>query len=262
MMEYPGTMRPGRRRENVPFEDLPLDNIDDIPIPWPYFQELEWHHQFPAPHDNPVDVEDYIEELGRWATVEDEAEMRRDARKGLKDRKAQEKEKLAHQIMDDTEDDDDYDFTAQQTAPSPTGLDFLTDSGTDKEDEKDDDDEEDSDDFLASLGLDTDIEDQTAVQTTTDEDDDDELPDLDFDEDDNDDNADDSVTEVVPLDSLNEADELDDKTEEISYDQDTTNEYDDGGFDFDFDDMDDVDGEMSMGGDDDDNENDVSGDDD
>ena len=39
MLEYPGTMRPGRTPENMPYHDLPgLDTEDDDPVPWPHFQ--------------------------------------------------------------------------------------------------------------------------------------------------------------------------------------------------------------------------------
>ena len=37
MMEYPGTMRPGRTPENMPFHDLPIGDDDPDPVPWPHF---------------------------------------------------------------------------------------------------------------------------------------------------------------------------------------------------------------------------------
>ena len=41
MMEYPGTMRPGRTPENMPFHDLPIGDDDPEPVPWPHFQQIE-----------------------------------------------------------------------------------------------------------------------------------------------------------------------------------------------------------------------------
>jgi hypothetical protein len=41
MMEYPGTMRPGRTPENMPFHDLPIGDDDPDPVPWPHFQQIE-----------------------------------------------------------------------------------------------------------------------------------------------------------------------------------------------------------------------------
>lgn len=39
MLEYPGTMRPGRTPENMPYHDLPGMNAEDNdPVPWPHFQ--------------------------------------------------------------------------------------------------------------------------------------------------------------------------------------------------------------------------------
>ena len=65
---------------------------------------------------------------------------------------------------------------------------------------------------------DADVEDLTGVQTITDEGDDNKVPHLDLDKDNNNDNDNDSVTKVALLDSLNEADELDDAMEEIAMD--------------------------------------------
>ena len=41
MMEYPGTFRPGRTPENMPFHDLPIGDDDPDPVPWPHFQQIE-----------------------------------------------------------------------------------------------------------------------------------------------------------------------------------------------------------------------------
>eukprot|EP00934_Nitzschia_sp_Nitz4_P002582 Nitzschia sp. Nitz4//scaffold253_size28098//20773//21501//NITZ4_008145-RA/size28098-processed-gene-0.58-mRNA-1//1//CDS//3329544312//2572//frame0 len=52
-MEYPGTMRPGRVPSSYPYHDLPMDNIEEDNIPWPYLMEIDFHHrwqpEFPAP---------------------------------------------------------------------------------------------------------------------------------------------------------------------------------------------------------------------
>eukprot|EP00581_Thalassiosira_minuscula_P028464 CAMPEP_0183750120 /NCGR_PEP_ID=MMETSP0739-20130205/827_1 /TAXON_ID=385413 /ORGANISM="Thalassiosira miniscula, Strain CCMP1093" /LENGTH=181 /DNA_ID=CAMNT_0025986057 /DNA_START=35 /DNA_END=577 /DNA_ORIENTATION=- len=77
MLEYPGTMRPGRTPENMPYHDLPGLNVHDPnPVPWPHFQEIAWHHKWEPPHAQAPLMEDYIESQGRWASVEEEAEMR------------------------------------------------------------------------------------------------------------------------------------------------------------------------------------------
>jgi hypothetical protein len=264
-------MRPGKRRENIPYQDLPLGDDDSIDIPWPYFQEIDWHHKYGAPHPPPTPMEDYIDILGRWATVEDEAELRRDARKGLRDREAQEeKDKLTHQIMDDTDDDEEEELA------SAAGIDFLTEidsSSTDdaiasddvkKETLNDENDEDDSEDFLLQLGLDIGTEEEENYsQQSQIEDDQSNLvlekePQTDFDEkeqldvddilsdlslgdeemnendlqnvsDDDENNS--SPPEVVPLDSLNDEDELDDKNE-VSIDYDDY-DYNNVGYDFD-----------------------------
>ena len=58
MMEYPGTMRPGRTPENMPFHDLPIADSDPDPVPWPHFQEIEWHHRWDPPHPHPIPMEE------------------------------------------------------------------------------------------------------------------------------------------------------------------------------------------------------------
>jgi len=66
MMEYPGTMRPGRTPENMPFHDLPIGDDDPDPVPWPHFQQIEWHHRWAPPHPHPIPMEEFIEQQGRW----------------------------------------------------------------------------------------------------------------------------------------------------------------------------------------------------
>ena len=209
-MEYPGTMRPGRTAENMPLHDLPIGDNDPDPIPWPHFQEIDWYHQWPSPHPHPIPMDEFIEMNGRWATLEDEAEMRRDARRGVRERReAAEKEKTSHQVMDDTDDDDDDDKDlgdgVADMLSAATGIDTDADAMTKKqrgaidvdiedtddddsqalmededEDEDDDDDDEDDEDFLLELGLDLDddddddeTEDDDGIDDVTDDDDDD-----------------------------------------------------------------------------------------
>ncbi len=91
MLEYPGTMRPGRTPENMPYHDLPFLNVDDPnPVPWPHFQEIEWHHKWEPPHKQALAMEEFIEDQGRWASVEDEAEMRMGMRRGVRERREME----------------------------------------------------------------------------------------------------------------------------------------------------------------------------
>ena len=106
-MEYPGTLRPGRTRENISFQDLPIGDEDPDPVPWPHFQDLEFYHVWGAPHPHPKRVNEMIYEEGRWATAEEEAEMMRDARRGVRRMKEmQEAEKKAFVVVDDDEEEE------------------------------------------------------------------------------------------------------------------------------------------------------------
>lgn len=107
MWEYPGTMRPGRTPENIPYQDLPIADSDPDPVPWPHFQQIDWHHRWDPPHPHPIPVEDFIELNGRWATPELEATMRAGARRGVRERReAEEAARKGNVITDDDEDDD------------------------------------------------------------------------------------------------------------------------------------------------------------
>jgi hypothetical protein len=119
MMEYPGTMRPGKTPENMPFQDLPIGDDDPDPVPWPHFQQHEWHttiwSQYP-PHEHPVPMEQFIELQGRWATPEMEASMRSGIQQRTNDMRQQQQrlaDELKNVIPDDrqviTDDDDDDD---------------------------------------------------------------------------------------------------------------------------------------------------------
>ncbi|KAL3793679.1 hypothetical protein HJC23_010251 [Cyclotella cryptica] len=174
MLEYPGTMRPGRTPENMPYHDLPGLGIDDPdPVPWPHFQEIEWHHQWEPPHEQAPLMEDFIEMHGRWATVEEEAEMRMGMRRGVRERREMEESggggDNAMVIMDDDEEDES---SSPLDVPSMMGLGDGVEAliGRKKADtkkptkskipevEEDDDDEED--DFLFDLGLGDDAEEE------------------------------------------------------------------------------------------------------
>jgi hypothetical protein len=174
MMEYPGTMRPGRTPDNSPFHNLPIGDDDPEPVPWPHFQQIEWHHRWEPPHPHPLPMEEFIEQQGRWATPEQEAEMRSTTRKASRKRREIEEEKRREEqplIMDDEEDDDDdadifpqdlgegifgklgstddEKITAAATSPDVKKKDRY-------EDEEDTFDDEGSlDDFLLDLGLDS-----------------------------------------------------------------------------------------------------------
>jgi hypothetical protein len=195
MMEYPGTMRPGRTPENMPFHDLPLgngnDNDDDANddlflVPWPHFQQIEWHHRWdPPPHPHPIPMEVFIEQNGRWASAEDEAAMRAGARKNVRQQRdeAETERKSTILVDDDDDDDDDNDddndlvgmgegmfgalgsgreeaITAAAVTNNPRKKnldntvvrDILTTTTTTDNDEE----ETDFDNFLLDLGLDSD----------------------------------------------------------------------------------------------------------
>lgn len=187
MMEYPGTMRPGRTKENQPFSSLPIQESDPDPVPWPHFQEIEWHHNWGSPHEHPIPMEEFIDMHGRWATAEMEAEMRAGARRGVRERRElEEAQKAASFILDDDEEDDE-----EEDAPKldlGEGVDALMDAGAavaapekdaeasalDEEEEDDDDDDADEDSFLLDLGLDgVDAEDDVSDDADDDGDDDD-----------------------------------------------------------------------------------------
>lgn len=176
MMEYPGTMRPGRTPENMPFQDLPIGDNDPDPVPWPHFQQIEWHHRWDPPHEHPIPMEDFIDQHGRWATPEMEAAMRAGVRRDVRERRQEEETDKQSYII--TDDDDDELSAALNPDPEPIPLgdgvfgklgsaadQALTAAAVDpanqgkKEDEDDDVEEDGLDDFLLDLGLDMELED-------------------------------------------------------------------------------------------------------
>jgi hypothetical protein len=165
MMEYPGTMRPGRTKENQAFENLPLADTDPDPVPWPHFQEIEWHHLWAPPHPHSTPMEEFIEEQGRWASAEEEAQMRMEVRRGVRERRElEEMEKSATTLIVDTDEDDDEEEEPQLELGQGVGDLLGGDDGAkatadDEEDEVEEDDEGDDTDFLLDLGLDADYND-------------------------------------------------------------------------------------------------------
>jgi len=176
MMEYPGTMRPGRTPENMPFHDLPIGDDDPDPVPWPHFQQIEWHHRWAPPHPHPIPMEEFIEQQGRWATPEMEAEMRAGSRRASRTRREMEEEqKRDTLIMDDDDDDEDMvdelpqelgegmfgqlgstdDAKIIADAVSPDKMDDTDEENGSADSEEDADDEGGLDDFLLDLGLDS-----------------------------------------------------------------------------------------------------------
>jgi len=158
MMEYPGTMRPGRTPENQPFSSLPIQESDPDPVPWPHFQEIEWHHNWGSPHEHPIPMEDFIELQGRWASAEMEAEIRAGARRGVRERREMEESQSAASFILDDDDEDDEDDDIKLDLGE--GVDAFI--GTEKKktkaavvvEEEDEDEDADRDDFLLDLGLD------------------------------------------------------------------------------------------------------------
>ncbi|EED92137.1 predicted protein [Thalassiosira pseudonana CCMP1335] len=245
MLEYPGTMRPGRTPENMPYHDLPGLGVDDPnPVPWPHFQEIEWHHLWDPPHEQALQMEEFIELEGRWASVEEEAEMRMGMRRGVRERREEEESGGmgggdTMVIMDDDEEDES---APMMDVPSMMGLGDGVDAlmGAKKKEaegksktvkskmlelDEDEDDDDEGDDFLFDLGLGDEEE----------GDDDDDLGDLDLDLDDDIDlDGDDDAEEDGDDDYFEEDDEdltIDDlNTKEDGGDDD---EFDDGGFDYD-----------------------------
>lgn len=207
MMEYPGTMRPGRTPENMPFQDLPIGDNDPDPVPWPHFQQIEWHHRWDPPHEHPIPMEDFIEMHGRWATPEMEAAMRAGVRRGVRERRQEEESEKRNFVITD---DDDDELGGIQEEPISLGDGVFGQLGSDadrkqtaeavdpanqgkkEEEEVDEFDEAGLDDFLLDLGLDADLDGddddggKTKSKTKAAADDDDSF-DLDFDDDDDDD---------------------------------------------------------------------------
>ena len=187
MLEYPGTMRPGRTPENMPYHDLPgLDIHDPDPVPWPHFQEIEWHHKWDPPHESALAMEEFIEVQGRWASVEEEAEMRMGMRRGVRERRENEESLAGGKggagseqmvIMDDDEEEDDEGGTSNIGIGLGEGVEALLQSSTDTDEEIDDetDDQDDSDesddDFLMELGLGDDADDEEEEEEEVDDDD-------------------------------------------------------------------------------------------
>jgi len=188
-MEYPGTMRPGRTPENIPFQDLPIADSDPDPVPWPHFQQIEWHHRWDPPHEHATPMEDFIEMHGRWATTELEATMRAGVRRGVRERREQEEaERRGTIITDDDEDDDEDEMQVNEDpvalgdgmfgklgsdadrAQTAAAVDPTNRDGDGKEsifDDEEDDETEAADvgldDFLFDLGLDTELGDEDVV---------------------------------------------------------------------------------------------------
>jgi hypothetical protein len=183
MMAFPGTMRPGKTPENMPFQDLPIGDDDPDPVPWPHFQQIEWHHRWSEPpHPHPGTMEDFIESLGRWATPEQEAALRAGVRRDVRQRQEQaEAEKRDTIITDDDDDDDEQENDDIRDEPLALGDGIFGKLGSDADraltaaatvapsstaatdlggpDVADDIFTDDLDDFLLDLGLDAELED-------------------------------------------------------------------------------------------------------
>jgi hypothetical protein len=172
MMEYPGTMRPGRTLENQPFQNLPILAEDPDPVPWPHFQEIEWHHPWGSPHEHPIPMEEFIELQGRWASAEEEAAMRAGVRRNVRERRElEELEAVRSGIILDDDDDDDDDDDTNDTEQQPTRvMNVLVGSEqprniNNNNNNNSNNEEDEDDDFLLDLGLDTDEEEEEDTTT-------------------------------------------------------------------------------------------------
>lgn len=171
MMEYPGTMRPGRTPENQAYENLPCGDNDPDPVPWPHFQEIEWHHPWEPPHPHPIPMEEFIEQHGRWASVEEEAQMRMDVRRGVRERRElEELEKAGASTLIVDEDEDEVEEETPQLDLGQ-GVESLIGAAEEATKERVEDDktenEEDEVDFLLDLGLDADDGDDDLTDSAT-----------------------------------------------------------------------------------------------
>lgn len=163
-------MRPGRTPENMPFHDLPIGDNDPDPVPWPHFQQIEWHHRWDPPHPHPIPMELFIEMNGRWATAEDEAAMRAGARRDVRERREMaEQDRKSTLIIDDDDEDDDGPEDLDIPIELGEGMFGALGSGSEEaitakavtepaekppDTTKEDEDEDDFEDFLLDLGLD------------------------------------------------------------------------------------------------------------
>jgi len=162
-------MRPGRTPENMPFHDLPIADSDPDPVPWPHFQQIEWHHRWDPPHPHPIPMELYIEMEGRWASAEDEAAMRAGARRDVRERRELAEDDRKNTLIVDDDDDDEEEEDLEINMELGEGMFGALGSGSEeaitakavteerpvqdaKRDETDDE-EDDFDDFLLDLGL-------------------------------------------------------------------------------------------------------------
>jgi len=75
-MTYPGTLRPGTTPENDPMDSLPQYILHRPPN----FLTMPWHIRWGAPHGAAQPIEEFVEKIGRWYTLEDqELDNERDA---------------------------------------------------------------------------------------------------------------------------------------------------------------------------------------
>jgi hypothetical protein len=272
MMQFPGTMRPGKTPENMPYQDLPLADGKgdpyDSPVPWPHFQQIEWHHRWEPPHEHPVPMEEFIAMHGRWATPEQEAAVRVGARRGAMRRQEQvERERRDTVITDDEEDyvseepvalgdgvfgrlgsDADRALTAEAVSPQTAAAEEEKAEERAEEEEEEEEkegvrafEEDDGlDDFLLDLGLDTDMDDgEGSDEEEEDKDDEDTAG-----------GPSQGVTATINVDededlgmlSLEDEDELGDDVDTVPLEDfgdddsdqlDTEDIFDEGGFDFD-----------------------------
>jgi len=199
MMAFPGTMRPGKTPENMPFQDLPIGDDDPDPVPWPHFQQIEWHHRWSEPpHEHPGTMENFIEAQGRWATPEQEAAMRAGARRDFRERQEQVEAEKRENIITDDDDDDEDDGVDYEEKEEPVALGdgIFGKLGSDadraataaavspeaKGATKEADVQETSvddglDDFLLDLGLDAELGEDESTDSADDDDDDEDAED-------------------------------------------------------------------------------------
>ncbi|GMH99895.1 hypothetical protein TrLO_g770 [Triparma laevis f. longispina] len=175
MLEYPGTMRPSKVRENSPFEDLPLkqtmeealdENTVTLPssevenggcgvnVPWPHFQDIPYHITWGSANESEMPIEEFIDSHGRWLSEEEEEELQKGGR-GKREVKSEDTV-----VVDDEEDEEEegsqfeeFDDVSskledvEEVKDETADLDDDNDDGDDADDLDDDDEEEDDDDL-------------------------------------------------------------------------------------------------------------------
>jgi len=115
-----------------------------VNVPWPHFQDIPWHISWGAANDGGVEMEEFIQGLGRWLTPEEEEELMKGRRK-QKSPKGSEANVVV--IDDDEEDEVGVDLVEEGNEVEAVlgEVDALDDANEEEDDDDDDDDDAEDD---------------------------------------------------------------------------------------------------------------------